>query len=78
MDREKNNLDEDEYMKQKKKEYQEQYYIEKKEKRRKYMKEYYLRKYHQIQDGKFVKQKPAKPKVSPLTIERKEIVVSFK
>lgn len=50
----------------------------KKEKRRKYMKEYYLRKYHQIQDGKFVKQKPTKPKVSPLKIERKEIVVSFK
>jgi hypothetical protein len=50
---------------------------ETKKSRKKYMKEYYLKKRHQMIDGKFVKQKPKKNQVSPLTIKHGEFVVSF-
>lgn len=48
-----------------------------KKSRKAYMKEYYLKKRHQLVEGKFLKQKPKKNKVCPLSITHGEYVVSF-
>lgn len=48
-----------------------------KSERREYMRKYYLKKKHNMVEGEYVKPKPQKPKVSPLTIQRGEFIVSF-
>lgn len=50
---------------------------ETKQSRKAYMKEYYLKKRHQMVDGKFVKQKPKKNKISPLSIKHGKFIVKF-
>lgn len=49
-----------------------------KERRRTYMRQYYKRKTFQMDtSGNFVKSEPIAPKVPPLKITHKEVIVSF-